>query len=112
MEKASDRGHQMVAVIDGLPADDPAVRQAVQRAAARVARVAGVTEVTTAYDNDDPILRAVDGRASPMVITTAKTDDMMVMHQEVGDVRDALVGSVPGATVKVGGELAVIATAP
>jgi RND superfamily putative drug exporter len=85
-----------------------AVRQAVLRAAARVAKVGGVTGVVTAYTNGDPMLRSADGLASLIEISTAKTDDMMQMHQEVADVRNVLSGSVPGATVKVGGELAVM----
>jgi len=88
--------------------NNPAVRQAVLRAAARVAKAGGVNGVVTAYTNGDPMLRSADGLASLIEISTAKTDDMMQMHQEVADVRNVLSGSVPGATVKVGGELAVM----
>jgi len=108
LEDASDHGYGLVAVVDGARVDDPAVRQAVLRAAARVAKVGGVTGVVTAYTNGDPMLRSADGLASLIEISTAKTDDMMQMHQEVADVRNVLSGSVPGATVKVGGELAVM----
>src|SRR3954452_19018853 len=45
-----------------------------------------------------------------MVISTAHTHEPepSVITQEVTDVRDVLKGSVPGATIKVGGELAVV----
>jgi putative drug exporter of the RND superfamily len=108
IDRASGHGPEMVAVVDGPRVGDPAVRQAVLAAAARVAAVRGVTGVVTAYDRPDPMLRAADGRASLMVISTAKTGDMMRTHQEVADVRRVLSGSVPGAAVKVGGELAVM----
>ena len=108
IDRASRHGPEMVAVVDGPRVGDPAARQAVLAAAARVAAVRGVTGVVTAYDSPDPMLRAADGRASLMVISTAKTGDMMRTHQEVADVRRVLSGSVPGAAVKVGGELAVM----
>jgi RND superfamily putative drug exporter len=42
-----------------------------------------------------------------MLISTAKSGDMAASLREVKDVRSALAGAVPGATVKVGGGLAV-----
>lgn len=108
LDAASSHGPGMVAVVDGPRVGGPSVRAAVLHAAARVADVDGVTGVVTAYDSPDPMLRSADGRASLIVISTAKTGDMMRMHQEVADVRQVLAGSVPGATVKVGGELAVM----
>ena len=95
IDRASGHGPEMVAVVDGPRVGDPAVRQAVLAAAARVAAVRGVTGVVTAYDSPDPMLRAADGRASLIVISTAKTGDMMRTHQEVADVRRVLSGSVP-----------------
>jgi RND superfamily putative drug exporter len=103
----STRGGSMVAVVDGVEVGDPGVRVAVAAAARRVARVAGVTGVVTAYDNPDPRLRSKDGLASLMLISTAKSGDMAASLREVKDVRSALAGAVPGATVKVGGGLAV-----
>jgi RND superfamily putative drug exporter len=108
VDDASSHGPGMVAVVDGPRVGDPAVRRAVLAAAARVATVGGVTGVITAYDSPDPMLRSADGHASLVVISTAKTGDMMRTHQEVADVRRVMSGSVPGATVKVGGELAVM----
>ncbi|MDT4945934.1 MAG: putative drug exporter of the superfamily [Pseudonocardiales bacterium] len=110
VDDAVNHGADMVAVIDGAPVDDPATRTAVGAAADRVAKVKGVVDVETAYTSDEPQLRAVDGTASLMVISTVKTaePEPSVIKQEVTDVRDVLKGSVPGATVKVGGELAVV----
>jgi RND superfamily putative drug exporter len=110
LDDAVNHGQAMVAVIDGAPVNDPVTRAAVGAAAAEVAQVNGVIGVETAYTSDDPQLRAVDGTASLMVISTRKTaePEPSVIRQEVTDVRDVLNGSVPGATVKVGGELAVV----
>ena len=107
-DKVSTHGGSMVAVIDGPAVDDPATRWAVTSAALRVSQVTGVTGVTTTYNNQDPRLRSTDGRASLLVIVTAKTTDMAVANQEVSDVRKALANSVPGATIKVGGGLGVM----
>jgi putative drug exporter of the RND superfamily len=107
-DKVSTHGGSMVAVIDGPAVDDPATQRAVTSAVLRVSKVAGVTGVTTAYNNDDARLRSADGRASLLVISTAKTSDMAAANQEVSDVGKALANSVPGATIKVGGGLAVM----
>ena len=108
MQEASDHGMEMVAVVDGAQVASPTTEQAVQRAADKVRSLSGVTAVVTAYDAPDPQLRSADGRASLVLISTRKTDDMTAMHQLVEDARDALADSVPGATVKVGGGLAVM----
>src|SRR3954454_17180749 len=110
LDDAVNHGADMVAVIDGVTVDDPNTRVAVGAAADRVAKVKGVVGVETTYTNDDPQLRASDGSASLMLISTAHTDEPepSVITEEVTDVRDVLKGSVPGATVKVGGELAVV----
>src|SRR3954470_18126032 len=106
MEHASPNGQRMVAVVDEVRVDDPAIRAAVLRSADRLRQLSGITAVQTAYD--DPMLRAPDGRASLIVISTGKTTDMMAMHNRVQRTRDLLGGSVPGAEVKVGGDLAVM----
>ena len=108
VDNASTQGGSMVAVVDGARVGDPAVGKAVVAAARRVARLAGVTDVVTAYDSSDPRLRSQDGQASLMLISTAKNTDMTVSHKQVADVRAALANAVPGATVKVGGDLAVM----
>jgi putative drug exporter of the RND superfamily len=42
-----------------------------------------------------------------MVVSVRESDDMTVVHRQVGDIRAALKNTVPGATVEVGGDLAV-----
>jgi RND superfamily putative drug exporter len=108
LDAASTDGGSLVAVVDGVSTDDLAVRAAVVDAAGVVAQVPGVTSVVTAYDDPDPRLRAVDEHASLVVITTAKTDDMAVIQDRIESVRAALKDAVPGATVTVGGPLAVV----
>src|SRR4051812_31165316 len=110
VDDAVNHGPEMVAVIDGARVDSPQTRAAVGAAADRVAGIKNIIGVQTAYTSDDPRLRSKDGRASLMVISTVHTDDPEPdrITQQVTDVRDVLKGSVPGANVKVGGELAVL----
>jgi RND superfamily putative drug exporter len=107
LDKASADGGSMVAIVDGPSVTDPAVRAAVNAAARQVAHLTGVTGVVTAYNNSDPRLRSPDGKASVMLISTAKTD-MVGVNNEVASIRNTLADSVPGATVTVGGDLAVM----
>ena len=108
LDAASTHGVPLVAVVDGPAVNDPSTAAAVQQAIGLVAQVPGVTGVATAYDDPDPAMRSVDGTASLIVISTAKTDDMAAQHSVVEDVRGVLHGSVPGASVTVGGQLAVM----
>ena len=108
LDDNSQQGPGLVAVVDGVAVDDPATRGAVLAAARTVSQVDGITGVVSAYDKPDPRLRSADGRASLMLISTVKTTDMMRSNQELAGVRAALAGAVPGATVTVGGELAVM----
>jgi RND superfamily putative drug exporter len=98
----------LLAVVDGAAVDDPATAAAVHQAAGLVAQVPGITGVVTAYDDPDPGLRSTDGTAGLMLISTAKSDDMTALHHTVDQVRQVLHGSVPGARVSVGGQLAVM----
>jgi len=107
LDDASNKGPSMVAVIDGKPVDDPATRAAVERASRSVSELPGVISVANAYNSTDPLLRAKDGTASLIVVTARKTDDPMTVHDDVEHVRGVLHDAVPGAAVKVGGELAV-----
>src|SRR3954469_2532440 len=76
VDDAVNHGADMVAVIDGASVDDPATRAAVGGAAVKVAHVKGGIGGETACGSDAPQLRAVDGRASLMVISTIHTDDV------------------------------------
>src|SRR3954467_13199129 len=108
MDAASPNGPSVIALIDGRRVADPATRTAVLVAKAKVERLPYITDVTTAYDVSDARLRATDGRSSLMLITVEKTGshDQMAMHKKVADIRATLDGSVPGARVSVGGDLA------
>jgi RND superfamily putative drug exporter len=99
IDHASEHGPGVIALVSGRPVTDPATRTAVLAAAARIFELPNVA---------DPRLRSTDGRASLMLITVerASDDDPMAMHRQVDDIRAVLHGSVPGSTVKVGGDLA------
>ena len=107
LDNASGRGPSVVAVVSGRPVDDPGTRAAVQAASRRLSALPAVVSVANAYTTPDPALRAADGTASLMVVTLRASDDPMTGHTQVDKIRSALHGAVPGATVKVGGELAV-----
>jgi putative drug exporter of the RND superfamily len=96
----------MVALIDGAKINDPATRAAVLAAKAKLTAVKDVTGVVTAYDVPDQRLRSTDGRASIMLISTRKVDQMK-LHEQVDHVRAALKDTVPAATVEVGGDAAM-----
>ena len=95
-------------MVDGKPVDDPATRAAVVRASQSVAALPHVVDVVNAYDASDPRLRATDGSASLIVVTLDETTDMATIKDDVAQVRKTLDDAVPGATVKVGGQLAAM----
>ena len=108
MDDANSHGPSLMALIDGKKVDDPATRAAVQAAKAKVEKVRDVVGVTTAYDVHDPRLRSSDGDASLMLIDVKKVEqmDITAMTRQVDDIRAALDDAVPGAKVRVGGDLA------
>ena len=108
LDDASSTSVSLVAVVDGKPVDDPATRAAVVRASQSVAALPHVVDVVNAYDASDPRLRATDGSASLIVITLDETTDMATIKDDVAQVRKTLDDAVPGATVKVGGQLAAM----
>jgi RND superfamily putative drug exporter len=108
LDDASSTSVSLVAVVDGKPVDDPATRAAVVQASQSVAALPHVVDVVNAYDASDPRLRATDGSASLIVITLDETTDMATIKDDVAQVRKTLDDAVPGATVKVGGQLAAM----
>jgi RND superfamily putative drug exporter len=66
-----------------------------------------VTGAVNAYTSPDPRLRARDGHASLIVVSVRKNASMMAQHMAVDAMRSAARGTVPGAQVLVGGDLAV-----
>ena len=108
LDDASTTSVSLIAVVDGRPVDDPATRAAVVRASQSVSGLPHVVDVVNAYTASDPRLRATDSSASLIVITLDETTDMATIKDDVAQVRKTLDGAVPGATVKVGGQLAAM----
>jgi RND superfamily putative drug exporter len=108
LDDASDKSLTLVAVVNGKPVDDAATRAAVVQASQSVSGLPHVVDVVNAYNASDPRLRATDGNASMIVITLGQTTDMAMVKDEVTQVRKTLHGAIPGASVKVGGQLAAM----
>jgi RND superfamily putative drug exporter len=109
VDDASTTGPGVLAVVDGARVADPGTRAAVERLTARLRGLPHVQTAVNAYGSADPRLRARDGRASLIVMTVRKNDDdPMAMHRDVDRIRDAVKGQVPGARVRVGGDLGVM----
>jgi RND superfamily putative drug exporter len=106
LQDARNSGNSLIALVDGAKVNDPATRAAVLAAKQKVSAVRDVTAVVTAYDVPDARLRSTDGRASIMLISLRDATGM-ALHQQVDDVRAAVKNTVPGASVKVGGDAAV-----
>jgi RND superfamily putative drug exporter len=108
LDDASNTSVTLVAVVNGQPVNDPATRAAVVRVSQSVSGLPHVVDVVNAYDASDPRLRAKDGNASLIVVTLDQTTDMATVKTEVTQVRKTLHDAIPGATVKVGGQLAAM----
>jgi RND superfamily putative drug exporter len=110
LEDASSTSATLVAVVNGQPVDKPGTRAAVVRASQSVSALPHVVSVVNAYTASDARLRADDARASLIVITLRESTDtdMGAIHDDVARVRQALHHAVPGANVKVGGQLAAM----
>jgi RND superfamily putative drug exporter len=98
LDQVSDRGDDVIAVVEGVDPLELDTRGAVDRASAEVRRFAGVVEV------DDPV-PATDGTGLALRVTLAKLDgdaeDEAV--DQVSDRLRSLADEVPGATVRLGG---------
>src|SRR3954453_9041202 len=109
LDDAASTGPGVLAVVDGARVADPRTRAAVGRLTAKLRALPHVETAVNAYGSPDPRLRAKDGRASLIVLTVRKNDDdPMAMHRDVDRIRDAVKGQVPGARVRVGGDLGVM----
>jgi putative drug exporter of the RND superfamily len=109
LDDAKSSGPGAVAVVDGARVSDPATRAAVERLTAKLRALPHVQSAVNAYGSRDPRLRARDGNASLIVLSVAKNeDDPMAMHHDVDRMRDEVKGQVPGATIRVGGDLGVM----
>jgi putative drug exporter of the RND superfamily len=108
LDRAASMGPTAVVLVQGPPVDTSGTRAAVQALTARLDRLPLVTGAVNAYTSPDPMLRARDGRASLIVVSVRKSDDMMAQSMTVDQMRAAARGAVPGAQVRVGGGLAVM----
>jgi RND superfamily putative drug exporter len=109
VDDATGAGPTAIAVVDGARVSDPRTRTAVERLSAKLQRLPDVRSVVNTYSSPDPRLRAKDGRASLIVATVRQNDDdPMALHMDADRIRDAVKGQVPGATVRVGGDLGVM----
>src|SRR5215469_12169980 len=109
VDKATDMGPTAVVLVKGPAVNAPATRAAVQTLTAKLERVSNVTGAVNAYTSPDPQLRARDGHASLIVVSLRKSAGMMSQNMAVGTMRADVVGSVPGAQVKVGGDAGAMA---
>ena len=109
LDRAASAGPGVVVLVKGPSVDAPGTRTAVQSLTARIDRLSQVTGAVNAYTSPDPMLRARDGHASLIVVSVRKNDNMMAQSMTVDQIRVAARGAVPGAQVRVGGGLAVMA---
>jgi RND superfamily putative drug exporter len=112
---AQGAGEQVLAVIDGISAQDTALGLAVKRAQTDVAKIVGVEEVRTGYDeakgdapNPDSDLLAKDGKSTMVEVSlrralTADQADIAAVAAE--DRLHRLTKDVPGVRVRFGGTL-------
>jgi RND superfamily putative drug exporter len=109
VDEASTTGPSAIVLVQGPQVDAPSTRAAVERLTGKLRRLPDVTGATNAYDSSSLQLRALDGRASLIVVSVRKNDDdPMALHMDVDRMRDAVKGTVPGARVRVGGDLGVM----
>src|SRR4051812_9755647 len=109
LDDARSSGPGAVAVVDGARVSDRATRAAVERLTVKLRALPHVQSAVNVYSSRDPRLRAKDGNASLIVLSVAKNeDDPMAMHRDVDRIRDAVRGAVPGAAIRVGGDLGVM----
>jgi putative drug exporter of the RND superfamily len=108
LHDGSKEGPGILVVVTGAEVRDPAVRAAVQTLAARIAREPFVHDVATAYNAPHAGLVSADGHTTALAVHTRFTSDMTAVHMQVDQVRSVARGAVPGASVTVGGDLAVM----
>ena len=108
LDAAMTMGPTAAVLVSGTSVDDPSTRAAVESLEHRLGQVSGVTGTVDAYGTHDPRLRSADGRETLVVVQLRKGMGMMDEQMAVAAMRSAAEGSVPGATVQVGGDAAVM----
>jgi RND superfamily putative drug exporter len=107
LHDGSEQGPGLLVVVSHTRVQDPTVRAAVQTLARRIERQPYVHDVSTAYDAPHAGLASKDGSTAVLAVHTRLSSDMTAVHMQVDAVRGIVHGAVPGASVRVGGELAV-----
>ena len=109
LDRASPVGPGAVILEQGAPVDGAATGARVRALTAKVERLPQVAGAVNAYTSPDPGLRALDGRASLIVISIRKNASTTDQSSAVAAMRSDARGAVPGARVLVGGDAAVSA---
>jgi putative drug exporter of the RND superfamily len=104
LRDAAPTGPAAAVLVSGADVDQRSTRVAVRALAGRLERVPDVSDVVDTYTSPDPMLRTEDGRSSLIVVSLRKGVDMMGQQMAVDAMRQEARGSVPGATVRVGGD--------
>ena len=107
LDTASSTGPSAVVLVKGPPVAAAGTRASVLALTSKLERLPQVTGAVSAYTSPDPALRASDGHASLIVVSVRKNASMTAQHMAVDAMRSAAHGTVPGAQVLVGGDLAV-----
>jgi putative drug exporter of the RND superfamily len=108
MQQASSMGPATVVLIKGPPVAAPGTRAAVMALTTRLDKVPDVTGTINAYSSPaGQALRSPDGHASVIVVSVRKNTPMKAQMNVVTALRSAARGAVPGATIQVGGDMAV-----
>src|SRR5215470_18755157 len=107
-QQASGMGPTAVVLVKGPPVAAPGTRAAVLALTARLERLPNVTGAVNAYTSPaGRELRSADGHASVIVVSVRKNTPEKAQMNLVTALRAAARGAVPGATVQVGGHMAV-----
>jgi RND superfamily putative drug exporter len=106
--QASGMGPTAVVLVKGPPVAAPGTRAAILALTARLDRLPNVTGTVNAYTSPaGRALRSADGHASVIVVSVRKNTPEKAQMNLVTALRAAARGAVPGATVQVGGHMAV-----
>jgi RND superfamily putative drug exporter len=108
LHDGSAEGPGILVVIGHVSAADPSVRTAIEAVARRIEQQRFVHDVTTTYTAPHAGLTSKDGHTTVLAVHTRSTTDMAAVHMHVDQLRDIVHGAVPGASVTVGGDLAVM----
>ena len=107
-QQASSTGPTAVVLVKGPPVAAPGTRAAVIALTARLEKVPLVTGAVNTYTSPaGQTLRSPDGHGSVIIVSVAKNTPHKTRQNVVTALRAPARGAVPGATVRVGGDLAV-----